>query len=133
MNLARTRKAYVFFRKVLGKIWCSLVNEANNVSAGRSSFEQLKNDEMAIVLKPRHKIVLSSRDIDLAHSGWQQAKSKRAISQVLPAIRSRVRTVQISGNLSGGFCPTSLPLFHGMWSGVNVTLISLIVCFLGRW
>ena len=33
--------------------WCSLVNDADNVIAGRSSFEQLKNDEMASVLNPR--------------------------------------------------------------------------------
>jgi dihydrofolate reductase len=55
--------------------WCSLVNDADNVIAGRSSFEQLKNNGMASVLNPRHKIVLSSRDIDLADSGWQHAKS----------------------------------------------------------
>ncbi len=55
--------------------WCSLVNDADNVIAGRSSFEQLKDDETASVLNPRHKIVLSSRDIDLADSGWQHAKS----------------------------------------------------------
>lgn len=55
--------------------WCSLVNDADNVIAGRSSFEQLKNDEMAAVLNPSIKVVLSSRDIDLADSGWQQAKS----------------------------------------------------------
>ena len=55
--------------------WCSLVNDADNVIAGRSSFEQLKNDEMASILNPSHKIVLSSRDIDLADSGWQRAES----------------------------------------------------------
>ncbi|MES9972312.1 MAG: dihydrofolate reductase family protein [Candidatus Thiodiazotropha sp.] len=55
--------------------WCSLVNEADNVIAGRSSFEQLNNDAMASVLNPSTKVVLSSRDIDLADSGWQHAKS----------------------------------------------------------
>ncbi|NEX22154.1 hypothetical protein G3480_17895 [Thiorhodococcus mannitoliphagus] len=55
--------------------WCALVNDADNVIAGRSSFEQLKDDAMASALNPKHKIVLSSRDIDLADSGWQHARS----------------------------------------------------------
>ena len=55
--------------------WCSLVNDADNVIAGRSSYEQLKNDDMASVLHPTHKIVLSSRDIELGDSSWQHAKS----------------------------------------------------------
>ena len=55
--------------------WCSLVNDANNVIAGRSSYEQLKNDDMASVLHPTHKIVLSSRDLELHDSTWQHAKS----------------------------------------------------------
>lgn len=63
--------------------WCSLVNDADNVIAGRSSFEQLKNDEMASVLTPRIKIVLSSRDIDLGDSGWQHAKSPTEALEIL--------------------------------------------------
>ena len=63
--------------------WCSLVNDSDNVIAGRSSFEQLKNDDMASVLNPRHKIVLSSRDIDLADSTWQQAKSPSDALRIL--------------------------------------------------
>ena len=63
--------------------WCSLVNKADNVIAGRSSFEQLKNDEMASVLNPRHKIVLSSQGIDLADSGWQLAKSPSEALEIL--------------------------------------------------
>ena len=55
--------------------WCSLVNNADNVIAGRSSYEQLKDDEMASALHPTHKIVLSSRDIELGDSSWQHAKS----------------------------------------------------------
>jgi dihydrofolate reductase len=55
--------------------WCSLVNDADNVIAGRSSYEQLKNDDMASVLHPTHKIVLSSRDIELGDPSWQHAKS----------------------------------------------------------
>ncbi len=65
--------------------WCSLVNETDNVIAGRSSFEQLKNDEMASVLNPKHKIVLSSRDIDIADSGWQHAKTP---SEALGTLKS---------------------------------------------
>jgi dihydrofolate reductase len=63
--------------------WCSLVNDADNVIAGRSSYEQLKNDEMASVLHPTHKIVLSSRDIDLGDSSWQQAKSTLEALEIL--------------------------------------------------
>ena len=63
--------------------WCSLVNDADNVIAGRSSFEQLKNDEMASVLNPRHKILLSSQEIDLADSGWQNAKSPAEALEIL--------------------------------------------------
>ncbi len=55
--------------------WCALVNEAGNVIAGRSSVEQLKDDEMSSILKPKHKVVLSSRDIDFSESGWQHANS----------------------------------------------------------
>ncbi len=55
--------------------WCALVNEADNVIAGRSSVEQLKDDEMSSILTPRHKIVLSSRDIDFSEAGWQRANS----------------------------------------------------------
>jgi len=63
--------------------WCSLVNEADNVIAGRSSFEQLKNDEMASVLTAKHKIVLSSREIDLGDSGWQHARSPAKALEML--------------------------------------------------
>ncbi|MGB6970759.1 MAG: dihydrofolate reductase family protein, partial [Desulfobulbales bacterium] len=35
------------------------------------------------VLNPRHKIVLSSRDIDLADSGWQHAKSPSEALEIL--------------------------------------------------
>ena len=49
--------------------WCSLVND--------------ENDEMTSVLNPRHKIVLSSRDIDLADSGWQHAKSPSEALEIL--------------------------------------------------
>ena len=63
--------------------WCSLVNDTGNVIAGRSSFEQLKNDDMASVLNPKHKIVLSSKDIDLADSTWQQAKSPSEALEIL--------------------------------------------------
>jgi dihydrofolate reductase len=63
--------------------WCSLVNDADNVIAGRSSFEQLKDDEMASVLHPSHKVLLSSQEIDLAGSGWQQAKSPSEALEIL--------------------------------------------------
>ncbi|MGK7906725.1 MAG: dihydrofolate reductase family protein [Synechococcus sp.] len=63
--------------------WCSLVNDADNVIAGRSSYEQLKNDDMASVLHPTHKIVLSSRDIEPGDSSWQHAKSPSEALEIL--------------------------------------------------
>ena len=66
--------------------WCSLVNDADNVIAGRSSYEQLKNDHMASVLHPTHKIVLSSRDIELGDSSWQHARSP---SEALAILKSK--------------------------------------------
>ena len=63
--------------------WCALVNDADNVIAGRSSYEQLKNDDMASVLHPTHKIVLSSRDIEPSDSSWQHAKSPSEALQML--------------------------------------------------
>ncbi|MEM7581069.1 MAG: hypothetical protein AAF316_14730 [Cyanobacteria bacterium P01_A01_bin.80] len=47
-----------------------------NDITGRSSYEQLKDDEMASVLHPTHKIVLSTRDIDLADSTWHEIRPK---------------------------------------------------------
>ncbi|MDW3095524.1 MAG: dihydrofolate reductase family protein [Gammaproteobacteria bacterium] len=55
--------------------WCSLVNDTGNVIAGRSSFEQVNNPEMGAALHPQYKIVLSSKDLDLSGTDWQQAKS----------------------------------------------------------
>ena len=63
--------------------WCSLVNDTGNVIAGRSSFEQVNNPEMAAALHPKHKVVLSSKDLDLADSGWQQAKSPKEALKLL--------------------------------------------------
>ena len=63
--------------------WCSLVNDANNVIAGRSSYEQLINDESGSALKPTHKVVLSSRDIDLIDTTWQHAKSPSEALDIL--------------------------------------------------
>jgi dihydrofolate reductase len=65
--------------------WCSLVNETGNVIAGRSSFEQVNNPEMGATLHPKRKIVLSTKEIDLADSGWQQAKSTKEALKILEA------------------------------------------------
>lgn len=64
-----------FFPQGAWEDWCALVNEAGSVIAGRRSVEQLKDDEMSSILNPRHKIVLSSQNIDYSESGWQHAKS----------------------------------------------------------
>lgn len=63
--------------------WCSLVNDTGNVIAGRNSFEQVNNPEMSAALHPKHKIVLSSKDLDLADSVWQQARSPKEALKIL--------------------------------------------------
>lgn len=72
-----------FFPQGAWEDWCALVNNADNVIAGRSSVEQLKDDEMSSILRPKHKVVLSSRDIDVSDSGWQHAKSPAEALEVL--------------------------------------------------
>lgn len=63
--------------------WCALVNDTGNVIAGRSSFEQVNNPEMGAALNPENKIVLSSRELDLTGTGWQQAKSPEDALSIL--------------------------------------------------
>ncbi len=63
--------------------WCSLVNDTGNVIAGRTSVEQLKDDDMGAALHPEHKIVLSSRDIDFSDSGWKHARSASEALDIL--------------------------------------------------
>ena len=63
--------------------WCALVNEVDNVIAGRSSYEQLKSDDMASVLHPTHKIVMSTREMELGDSTWQHAKSPSEALEIL--------------------------------------------------
>ena len=63
--------------------WCSLVNDVGNVIAGRSSFEQVNNPEMGAALHPKYKVVLSSKDLDLTDTGWQQAKSPKEALKIL--------------------------------------------------
>ena len=82
-GLIADRQGIPLFPEGAWEDWCSLVNAADNVVAGRSSFEQLQNDEMAAALNPQHKIVLSSQDIDLGDSGWQQAKSPSEALEIL--------------------------------------------------
>lgn len=57
--------------------WCALVNEVGACIAGRASVEQLAGQEMAAILKPEHKIVVSTRDVDFTGDGWQRAASPR--------------------------------------------------------
>lgn len=72
-----------FFPQGAWEDWCSLVNDADNVIAGRSSYEQLINDESALALHPKHKIVLSSRDLELVDTSWQHAKSPTEALEIL--------------------------------------------------
>ena len=82
-GLIADREGIPLFPEGAWEDWCSLVNDADNVIAGRSSYEQLKNDDMASVLHPAHKIVLSSRDIELGDSSWQHAKSPAEALEML--------------------------------------------------
>ena len=72
-----------FFPEGAWEDWCALVNDANNVIAGRSSYEQVIHDESGAALHPQHKIVLSSRDFELADTSWQHAKSPSEALDIL--------------------------------------------------
>ncbi|OAB61222.1 hypothetical protein AY599_28310 [Leptolyngbya valderiana BDU 20041] len=63
--------------------WCALVNRVGTCIAGRTSVEQLRGQEMANILKPEHRIVLSSQDIDFTGDGWQSVKSPAAALAML--------------------------------------------------
>jgi len=67
------------------EVWCELVNEVGNCIAGRASVESLKDQEMAKILNPDHKIVLSTRDIDFSDAGWELAKSPAEALAMLEA------------------------------------------------
>ena len=82
-GLIADKNGIPFFPEGAWEDWCAFVNEAGNVIAGRSSFEQLQDDAMATALHPTHRIVLSSRDMDLAGSDWQHAKSPKQALEML--------------------------------------------------
>lgn len=69
-----------------------------------SELLQLNNDEMASVLNPRHKIVLSSRDIDLTDSGCQHAKSSSEALEIL-------KSAGVGEAIIGGW-PRCCSFFH---------------------
>lgn len=73
------------FPKGAWEDWCSFVNKADNVIVGRSSYESLKDDDMASALHPKHPIVLSTQNIHLSDSTWQLAKSP---SEALAVLKS---------------------------------------------
>lgn len=82
-GLIADREGIPLFPEGAWEDWCSLVNDADNVIAGRSSYEQLQNDDMASLLHPTHKIVLSSRDMELGDSSWQHARSPTEALEML--------------------------------------------------
>ena len=61
--------------------WCSLVNKAGNVIAGRSSCEQLIDDPIGELLTPEHKVVVSSKNVNL--KGWEVANSAKEALNLL--------------------------------------------------
>ena len=67
--------------------WCSLVNDTGNVIAGRSSYEQVNNPEMGAALHPKYKVVLSTKDLDLSDTDWQQAKSPKEALAIMEAAK----------------------------------------------
>lgn len=77
------KKGIPFFPEGAWEDWCTLVNNTNNVIAGRSSYEQLIDDEAASLLNPKHKIVLSSGDLQLSDTSWEQAKSPKEALEIL--------------------------------------------------
>lgn len=63
--------------------WAHYVNEAGSVIAGRSSFEQVESDDMGTLLKPEHKIVLSTKEVDVSNTDWKATPSPTAALELL--------------------------------------------------
>jgi hypothetical protein len=57
------------------------------------------------------------------------ARLNIAKSRVFAPSCSRIRMAQISRSFSGGFCPVSLPLFHGTRSTVLLMVASKTISF----
>ena len=62
--------------------WCALTNAAGGVVAGRASVEQIEQEGMAEGLTLRHKLVLTSRDAEVAE-GWDRVASPAEALAVL--------------------------------------------------
>ena len=120
--------------------WCALVNETGSCIAGRASVEQLAGQEIAEILKPAHKIVLSSRDVDFTSAGWQRAGSPEEALAMLEragvehAIVGGGRTIyhafmrdglvdEVVIDLQPVAFGTGVPLFGGAMDPTMLTLV----------
>ena len=59
--------------------WCQYCNESNNLIVGRNTYNELIESGFTDMLYLEHKIVISSRDIELADSWQQFLKPKEAV------------------------------------------------------
>jgi len=59
--------------------WCQYCNESNNLIVGRITYGELTESDSSDILHPDHKVVISSRDIDLADSWLQFSTPKQAV------------------------------------------------------
>jgi len=59
--------------------WCQYCNESNNLIVGRNTYSELIESDLSDELYLDHKVVISSRDMDLADSWLQFSKPKQAV------------------------------------------------------
>ena len=63
--------------------WCQYCNESNNLIVGRNTYSELIESDLSDELYLDHKVVISSRDMDLAESWLQFSKPKQAVDYQL--------------------------------------------------
>ena len=54
--------------------WCNYCSDADNLIVGRKTYSETVQHDLSGVLDPKHKVVVSSQDLALAH-GWVQVKT----------------------------------------------------------
>ena len=59
--------------------WCSSCTTSNNLIVGRTTYEELLEDDISDILFPEHKVVVSSQSLDLADTWVQTSSPKQAM------------------------------------------------------
>jgi dihydrofolate reductase len=61
------------------KCWCDHCTTSNNLIVGRKTYTELTQIDASDILHPDHKVVVSSRDLDLADTWVQFPSPKQAV------------------------------------------------------